>query len=99
MLTEEDDHFADLDDIEEDSVQKLEADLAFLKEWFGSQIDSNNMLDEYIDFGINVGITHGKLTNHKILTEVNKVVEENSTDEKRNENDDNEPVGNQKSKK
>ena len=71
VLNDEDDPFAGLDDIEEDSVQKLGADLAFLKERFGNQVDPNIALDECINFGISVTTTHGKLTNHKILAEIN----------------------------
>ena len=42
----EDDLFGTLDDIEEDSVQTLEADLVFLmKERFGDQVDPNITLD------------------------------------------------------
>ena len=62
---EEYDPFTSLDDIEEDSVQTLGADLAFLKEKFGNQVDYNISLDEYVDFEIEVSTTHGKLTNQE----------------------------------
>lgn len=56
-----------------------------MKEKFGNQVDPDITLDEYIDFGISVGTTNGNVTNHENLTEVNYVVDEDSTDEK-NEN-------------
>ena len=62
---EEYDPFTSLDDIEEDSVQTLGADLAFLKEKCGNQVDYNISLDEYVDFEIEVNTTHGKLTNQE----------------------------------
>ena len=53
VLNEEDDPLDTLDDIEEDSVQTLGANLAFLmKERFGDQVNPNIMLDAYIDFDI-----------------------------------------------
>ena len=56
-----------------------------MKEKFGSQVDPDITLDEYIDFGISVGTTNGNVTIHENLTEVNCVVDEDSADEK-NEN-------------
>ena len=45
-MLNEDDLFGTLDDIEEDSVQTLEADLVFLmKERFGDQVDPSITLD------------------------------------------------------
>lgn len=63
LLNNEDNTFAALDDIKEDSVQTQGADLAFLKEKFGDQVGPKITLDEYIDFDIEVRTTHGKITN------------------------------------
>ena len=41
VLNDEVDLFAGLDEIEEDTVQTLEANFAVLKEKFGDQIDAN----------------------------------------------------------
>ena len=79
LLNNEDNTFAALDDIKEDSVQIQGADLAFLKEKFGDQVDPKITLDEYIDFDIEVRTTHGKITNEEICTEVNEVQKNNLT--------------------
>ena len=50
---------SDLNDIKEDSFQTLEADLAFLKEMFGDQVDHNLTLGQYIDFDIELSTKHG----------------------------------------
>ena len=46
MLNDEDDPFAGLDEIEEDTVQALKANLAVLKEKFGDQIDADITSDD-----------------------------------------------------
>lgn len=63
LLNNEDNPFVALDDIKEVSVQNQGADLAFLKEKFGDQVDPKITLDEYIDFDNEVSTTHGKITN------------------------------------
>ena len=50
VLNDEDDPFAGLDEIEEDTVQALEANFPVLKEKFGDQIDADITSDDYIDF-------------------------------------------------
>ena len=77
VMNDEDDPFG-LDDIEEDSIQTLEADLAYLKKTFGNQVDLNITVDEYVNFDVEVSNTHGELI---------KAAEEDSDDEQ-NENDD-----------
>ena len=67
VLKDEDDPFAGLDEIEEDTVQTLQANLRVLKEKFGNQIDAHITIDDYIDFNIEIITTHGKLTNQEIL--------------------------------
>ena len=47
------------DDVEEDPVQTLGADLSILKERFANQIDADISLDEYVDFDIEVSTSHG----------------------------------------
>ena len=49
VLNGEDVFFAGLDEIKEDTVQTLEANLAVLKEMFG---DADITSDDYIDFDI-----------------------------------------------
>lgn len=66
VLNDEDDPFTGLEDKEEDSFKNLGADLAFLKERFGNQLDPNIVFNEYIDFNIEVSTAHGRLTNQKI---------------------------------
>ena len=46
VLNDEDDPFAGLDEIEEDTVQTLKANLALLKEKFGDQIDADITSDD-----------------------------------------------------
>ena len=79
VLDDEDEPFAGLDEIEEDTVQTLEANLALLKEKFTS--------DDYIDFDIEVITSHGKLTNQEILAEINAVANEKFDGEEEDPND------------
>ena len=81
VLNDEDDPFAGLDDIEEDTVQTLEANIAVLKEKFSDHVDADFTTDDYIDFDIEVMTTHGKLTNQEILAEINDVNEESDNEE------------------
>ena len=74
VLNDEDDPFAGLDEIEEDTVQTLEANLAVLKENFGDQIDANIT-------------SHEKLTNQEILAEINDDVNEKSDGKEEDPND------------
>ena len=77
VMNDEDDPFG-LDDIEEDSIRTLEADLAYLKKTFGNQVDLNITVDEYVNFDVEVSNTHGELI---------KAVEEDSDDEQNENND------------
>ena len=81
VLNDEDDPFAGLDEIERDTVQTLEANLAVLKEKFGDQIDADITSDDYIDFDIEVITSHGKLTNQEILAEIKDDVNKESDGE------------------
>ena len=83
MMNGEEDRFKGLedDDVEEDPVQALGADLSILKERFADQIDADISLDEYVDFDIEVSTSHGKLTNAEIIAEVTGTQEDNSDDE------------------
>ena len=65
----------------------MEANLAVLKETFGDQIDADITSDDYIDFGIEVITSHGKLTNREILAEINDDASEESDSEEENPND------------
>ena len=87
VLNDEDDPFPGLNDIEEDTVQTLEANIAVLKERFGDHVDADITTDDYIDFDIEVMTNHGKLTNQEILAEINGDVNEESDDEEENPND------------
>ena len=71
ICVEEDDPFAGLDDIEEDTVQTLGVDLAVLKERFGDQVDLKITPNEFIDFYIEVATTHGRLSNQEMLADIN----------------------------
>ena len=66
-MNEEEDPFKRLedDDVEEDPVQTLGADLSILKEGFADQIDPDISLDEYVDFDIEVSTLHNKLMTKK----------------------------------
>ena len=92
-MNDEEDPFKGLedDDVEEDPVETLGADLSILKERFADQIDADISLDEYVDFDIEVSTTHGKLTNAKIIAEVTGTQEDNS-DDKESDNVDCEPI-------
>ena len=90
LLNDEDDPFAGLDEIDEDTVQTMEANLAALKEEFGDQTDAHITSDDYIDFDIVVITTHGKLTNQEILAEINDVNEESDVEEE--DPNDSEPI-------
>ena len=87
VVNDEDDPLAILDEIEEDTVQTLETNLAVLKERFGDQIDADITSDDYIDFDIEVITSHGKLTNQEILAEINDDVNEESDGEEEDPND------------
>ena len=79
------------DNVEEDPVQTLGADLSILKERFADQIDADISLDEYVDFDIEVSTSHGKLTNAEIIAEVTGTQEDNSDDEE-SDNVEGEPI-------
>ena len=69
---DEDDPFASLADIEQDTAQALGAHLTVLKKKKkGEQADLKITLDEFIDFDIEVATTHGQLTNQEILADIN----------------------------
>ena len=67
-------------DVKEDPVQTLGADLSISKERFADQFDADMSLDEYVDFDIEVSISHSKLTNAEIIAEVNGTQKDNSGD-------------------
>ena len=81
VLNDEDYPFAGLDEIEEDTVQTLETNLAVLKEKSGDHTDADITSDHYIDFDIEVITSHGKLTNQEIIAEINDSVNEESDGE------------------
>ena len=81
MLINEDYPFAGLDEIEEDTVQTLEINLAVMKEKPGDQTDADITSDHYIDFDIEVITSHGKLTNQEIIAEINDGASEESDGE------------------
>ena len=83
LMNDEEDPFKGLgdDDVEENAVQTLGADLSILKERFADQIDADISLEEYVDFDIEVSTSHGKLTNAEIIAEVTGTQEDNSDDE------------------
>ena len=87
VLDDEDDPFAGLDEIDDDTVQTLEANLAVLKEKSGDQIDADITSDEYIDFDIEVITSYEKLTNQEILAEINDNVNKESDGEEEDPND------------
>ena len=92
-MNDEKDPFKGLEDnnVEEDPVQTLGADLSILKERFVDQIEAGISLDRYVDFDIEVSISHGKLTNAEITAEVTGSQEDNSDDEE-SDNVEGEPI-------
>ena len=74
VLNGEDVSFGGLDEIEEDTVQTLEANLAVLKERFG---DADITSDDYFDFDIQV-TSREKLTNQEILAVINDDINKES---------------------
>ena len=94
VLNDEDDPFTGLDDIEEDTVQTLEANITVLKEKFGDHVDADITTDDYIDFNIEVMTNQGKLTNQENLAEINGDVNEESDDDEQEEENPNdfEPI-------
>ena len=79
------------DDVEEDPVQTLGADISILKERFVDQIDADISLEEYVDFDIKVSTSHGKLANDEIIAEVTGTHNSNS-DSKESNNVEGEPI-------
>ena len=75
VLNGEDVSFDGLDEIEEDTVQTLDANLAVLKERFG---DADITSDDYFDFDIQVLTSREKLTNQEILAVINDDINEES---------------------
>ena len=92
-MDDEKDPFKGLEDedVEEDPVQTLGADLSILKERFADQIDADISLDEYVDFDIEVSTSHGKLTNAEIIAEVTTTQDDNPDNEESN-NVEGEPI-------
>ena len=92
-INDEEDPFKGLedDDVEEDPLLTLGADLSILKERFADQIDADISLDEYVNFDIEVSTSHGKLTNAEIIAEVTGTQEDNSDDEE-SDNVEGEPI-------
>ena len=86
ILNDKNDPFADLGEIEENTIQTLEANLALLKEKIGDQIDADITSEDYIDFDIEVITSHEKLTNQEILAEINDNVNEESDGEEEDPN-------------
>ena len=82
-MNDEKDPFKGLeeDDVEEVPVHILGVDLSILKERFADQIDADILLDEYVDFDIEVSISHSKLSNAEIIAEVTGTQEDNSDNE------------------
>ena len=87
VLDDEEDPFAGLDEIDDNTVQTLEANLAVLKEKSGDQIDADITSDEYIDFDVEVITSYEKLTNQEILAEINDNVNQESDGEEEDPND------------
>ena len=75
VLNGEDVSFDGLDEIEEDTVQTLEANLAVLKESFG---DADITSDDYFDFDIQVLTSREKFTNQEVLAVINDDINEES---------------------
>ena len=92
-MNDDKDPFKELedDDLEEGPVQALGVDLSILKERFADQIDADISLDDYVNFDIEVSISHGELTNAEIIAEVTKTQEDNSEDEE-GDNVEGEPI-------
>ena len=86
-MNDEEDPFNELEDnnVEEDPVQTLGADLSILKERFADEIDADISLDGYVDFDIEASTSHGKLVNAEIIAEVTRTPEDNSDDEERDD--------------
>ena len=79
------------EDVEEDPVQNVGADLSLLKGRFADLFDADISLDEYVNFDIEVSTSHNKLTNAEIIAEVTGNQEDNSDDEESN-NAEGEPI-------
>ena len=92
-MNDEEDPFKGLedDDVEEDPVQTLDADLSILRERFADQIDAGISLEEYVDFDIEVSTSHSKLANAEIIAGVTGTKESNSDDEE-SDNAEGEPI-------
>lgn len=71
-LNDKDDPFVGLDDIEQNSIQTLWDDLAFLKERLGNHVDPNITLDEYrkISLILPPYISPHKHTHPKYITQL-----------------------------
>ena len=72
------------DDVEEDPVQTLGADLSILKERFADQIDTDISLDKYVNFDMEVSTSHGKLTNAE--------TQKDNSDDEESDNAEGEPI-------
>ena len=82
-INEEDDPFKGLgdEDVEEDAIQTLNADLSVFKERFADQIDADISIGDYVDFDIELTTSHGKLTTADIIAEVTGAQEEDEKEE------------------
>ena len=84
-MNDEEDPFNGLEDndVEEDPVQTLGADLSILKERFADEIDADISIDGYVDFDIKASTSRGKLVIAEIIAEVTRTQEDNYDDEER----------------
>lgn len=93
-INEEDDPFKGLgdEDVEEDVIQTLNADLSVLKERFADQIDTDITTDDYVDFDIEVTTSHGRLTTADIIAEVTGTQQQNEAGEENNDEENEDTV-------
>ena len=71
----------EFEDVEEDVMQTLNADLSVLKERFAEQIDTDITTDDYVNFDIEVTTSHARLTTADLIAKVIGTQQQTEADE------------------
>ena len=88
-INEDDDPFKNLasNEVEEDPIPTLDAELSYIKRKFPDHIDSTISTEDFIDFDIEVSTSHGRLTTADIIADITGAEDEELDDEDEDDKD------------
>ena len=88
-INEDDDPFKRLagNEVEEDPIPTLDAELSYIKRKFPHHIDSTISTEDFIDFDIEVSTSHGRLTTADIIADITGAEDEELEVDDENEDD------------